>query len=319
MKRRRSVKSTTASHHWAARSRSASPSQTTSVVQHASPHASGSLVSPPSATVIASSSSATPSSTRPWRTAARPTWASAMHSMSGSAICVRELERRPRVPLGVPRIAGALGVLDRQPAQLRHRSLPAEEAACAGEPSGGLGRAPVDAVLAREVHRHATGAPRVTTALVRRVRLAAALDPGLPLAQPPQRLPEPVERRRIPRVGRERGGVRVARGAPVGLREMPAAALEVFAHGRTVWRPLPSRPHGGASQRVPGLRARRVPEHRDRRAGARDAPSPPRGRRSRTRRARAGTGRTSPRASSSRRSCARRTRACSAAAPRTSR
>ena len=221
VKRRRSVNSTTASHHSAARVRSARPSQTTSVVQQASPQASGSLDSPPSATVIASSSSATPSSTRPWRTTARPSWASAMHSTSGSASSCATLERGARVALGVGRIGRALGLLDRQPAELGTVPCAVEQPPRPRQPARRGRVLAVDAVLAGQVGRpgrrrcgRRRGAGR------RRTPRGGGRSPASRSPSHHSDWPEPVERLGIARLLLERGRERVARGRPVGVGEV---------------------------------------------------------------------------------------------------
>ena len=143
---------------------------------------------------------------------------------------VRDGEPGARMALGVGRVGRPLRLLDRQPAQLGHRALPVEEAPRPREPAGGRGLLAVDPLLAGEVDGEPRGRERVPAAAVRGVGLAAALDPGLALAQPPQRLAEPVERLRIGVVP-ERGGERVARRGPVGAGEVPPAGLDAL-HGR---------------------------------------------------------------------------------------
>ena len=273
MKRRRSLKSTTSSHHCAARLRSASPSQTTSVVQHASPHASGSEVSPPSAIAIASSSSATPSSTRPCRTSARPSWASAMHSTSASATACRHRQGVAAVPLRLDRVLGALRVLDREPAQLGHRAGAGEQPPRTREPARGRRVLPVDPVLGGEVRGEPARAAIVAAAPVGRVGLAPAVDPRVALAEPPERLAEPVERLRVAGVVLEHRRERVARGRPVGGGEvLPAglvAAHPVSARARRAGRGRRRRRARSPARAAPRCRARASPSARGRASRAR--------------------------------------------------
>ena len=78
-------------------------------------------------------------------------------------------------------------------------------------------------MLAREVDREPAGVTRAAGALVGDVRLAAAVDRHVALAEPPQRLAEAVERLGVAGGVGQRGGERVARGRPVRRREaLPA-------------------------------------------------------------------------------------------------
>ena len=95
-----------------------------------------------------------PSSTRPWRDERR--------GRAGRAPCTRRRGRRARgrrerragVPLGLGRVAGPLGLLDREPAELGDRCprRASSRRARASQPAA-LGVAAVDAVLAGEVGR----------------------------------------------------------------------------------------------------------------------------------------------------------------------
>src|SRR4029077_11816886 len=105
-----------------------------------------------------------------------------------------------------------------------------EQAPRAGEPARRLGVLAVDAVLAREIRGEPAGAARVAAALRGRVGLPPPGDPGGAAAPPPQRLPEPVERVGVVRIGLERRRERVACARPVRPREALPAVLRA-AHG----------------------------------------------------------------------------------------
>ena len=147
----------------------------------------------------------------------------------GIAQLVGDVERRARVALGLGRVGRALGVLDRQPAVLGAGRLPSSRRRARAQPPGGRGVAAVDAVLAGQIRRRcrrpARASPRCWK---RRVGLAPAVDPRVALPEPPQRLPEPVERLGVTGVGLERRGERVARARPSRRRRS--------APRRSAWR-----------------------------------------------------------------------------------
>ena len=77
----------------------------------------------------------------------------------------------------------------------------------------------IDPVLASEVHRKASRPAPVPSALMGRVGVAPSFDRRAPFAEPPERLPEPVEGLRIRGILRECRRERVTRGRPVSPRE----------------------------------------------------------------------------------------------------
>src|SRR5215207_8722356 len=94
-----------------------------------------------------------------------------------------------------------------------------------GQPAGRRRVLAVDAVLARQVGGQAARAERLAAALVGRIGLPPALDRGLALPQPPERLAQPVERLGIPGLLGERLGERVAGERPVGPGEVLPAGF----------------------------------------------------------------------------------------------
>jgi hypothetical protein len=64
--------------------------------------------------------------------------------------------------------------------------LAAKQPARPRQPARGRGVPTIDAVLAREIRRQAAGPAGIAPALVSRVRLPAAINRCVALAQPPQ-------------------------------------------------------------------------------------------------------------------------------------
>ena len=212
--------------------RSARPSQTTSVVQHASPHASGSrrlaaerhghrlveqrhaLLDPPLAHH-------------------RPAELRQRHALDVGVARARAaiVERGAGVLLGCGRVRRALGLLDREPAELGTAPLTGEQAPGAGQPAARPRRPGRRSALAGQVDGDAARVASVAAALVGRVGVAPALDRRVALAEPPQRLAEPVERVRIAGVGSSARCERVAGRRPVRLREQLPAGRRL-AHPR---------------------------------------------------------------------------------------
>jgi hypothetical protein len=82
-------------------------------------------------------------------------------------------------------------------------------------------------VLARQVGRDPASVARAPAALVGGVGLAPAIDRGVALTEPPQRLAESVERLGVAGILAQRGRERVSRARPVRLREAPPAGRKI--------------------------------------------------------------------------------------------
>ena len=163
---------------------------------------------------------------------------------------VGDAQRGTRVLLRGRGVARALGLLDREPAELRDRALAGEQAPRPRQPPGRRRVLAVDAMLPRQIDRQAPRVTGVVAALVRRIRLAATVDRRLALTEPPERLTQAVERVGIARVLLEARRERITRGCPVGVLEVLPGGL-VVAHPDEQYRGLtPSYARPSASMRA---------------------------------------------------------------------
>ena len=139
-----------------------------------------------------------------------------------------DVEGRAPVALRLDRIVRALGVLDREPAELGRRLHSREQSPRTREPARGGRALSVDAVLRRKIGRHAARAEGVAAPLIGEVGLAAPVDRSVALAEPPERLADAVESVGVLRVVRECRGERVTRSGPIGLaEEFPGGLLVI--------------------------------------------------------------------------------------------
>ena len=149
----------------------------------------------------------------------------------GVAEVVRDLEGDAGVLLGGGRVAGALGLLDRQPAELGDRALPGQQAPGARQPPCRCRLPAVDPRLTGQVDGDAPGVACVAAALVGGVGIAPSIDARVALTEPPQRLAETIQGVRIARVALERALEGVACRRPVRIGEQLPAGRRL-AHPR---------------------------------------------------------------------------------------
>jgi hypothetical protein len=130
----------------------------------------------------------------------------------------RQLDRLLRLVLGLLGHRGPLRTLDVEPYPGRTVAASLEQARSAAEPAVRDRGVAGDPVLGGEVDRDVGGGIGIATPLVLREGLRPQLDRRLLLAEPPERLPEPVER-----LG---AGLRVERALEGRARALPVATGE---------------------------------------------------------------------------------------------